>query len=84
MVSNEFRVNEGLSETAGAFDLQLPVGGFFGEDKSIPSGIELKNGGKAVLKFHAPAEKSVVVHRGVLEGPVIEMQKQPDGVWTAV
>jgi hypothetical protein len=31
-----------LSETADAFDPQLPVGGFFGEDKSIPAGIELK------------------------------------------
>ena len=84
MVSNEFYVNEGLSETADAFDPQLPVGGFFGEDKSIPPGIELKKGGKAVLKFYAPSAKSVVVHRGVLEGPVIVMQKQADGVWTAV
>jgi len=84
MLSNEFYVNEGLSETADAFDPQLPVGGIFGNDKPIPAGIELLNGGKAVLRFFAPSANSVIVHRGVSNGPVTELQKQEDGVWTAV
>ncbi|MDR2941936.1 MAG: hypothetical protein LBV17_05040 [Treponema sp.] len=84
MLSNKFRVNGGLSETADAFDPQLPVGGIFGNDKPIPAGIELLDGGKAILRFNAPAAKSVVVHRGVSNGPVTELQKQPDGVWTAI
>jgi len=84
MLSNEFRINEGLSETADAFDPQLPVGGFLAEDKPIPAGIELIGGNKAVLKFYAPSANSVIVHRGVSNGPVTELQKQPDGVWTAV
>jgi len=84
MLSNEFRINEALSETADAFDPQLPVGGVFGNDKLIPAGIQMLYGGKAVLEFYAPAANSVVVHRGVSDGPVTELQKQPDGVWTAV
>jgi len=84
MVSDKIKVNEGLTETADAFDPQLPMGGFLGRDKSIPSGIEFLDKGKALLRFHAPAAKSVIVHRGVSEGPVTELQKGTDGVWTAV
>jgi enterochelin esterase-like enzyme len=84
MLSNKFRVNAALSETADAFDPQLPLTGIFGTDKPIPAGIELLDGGKALLKFNAPAAKSVIVHRGVSDGPVTELQKQPDGVWTAI
>ncbi|GHT57547.1 hypothetical protein FACS1894109_09980 [Spirochaetia bacterium] len=83
MLSSEFKVNAALSETADAFDPQLPLGGPMQGNKSVPAGIELIHGGKAILRFNAPNAKSVIVHIGTLGGPVTEMQKGGDGVWSA-
>lgn len=80
---DEFRINAAFTETAAAFDPQLPLGGFFNNDKFIPTGIELVNSCKALLRFYAPNAKSVIVRTGFSEGPMIELQKQPDGIWTA-
>jgi len=83
MLSNEFKVNAALSETADAFDPQLPLGGPMQGNVSVPAGIELQNGGKAILRFNAPKAQSVIVHIGTSEGPVTPLAKGSDGVWSA-
>ncbi|MDR2649794.1 MAG: hypothetical protein LBB94_08795 [Clostridiales bacterium] len=75
------RVNAALTETADAFDPQLPMGGGFAGGKTIPSGIEYTGGGKAVLRFYAPSASSVDVRLGYPEGPAFGMERRTDGVW---
>jgi len=84
MLSNELRVNAALRETVTAFDPQLPMGYDFFGGKVIPEGIEYIKGNQAVLRFYAPDAKSVIVRLGYFEGPVVEMEKQQNGVWKAV
>jgi len=83
MLANELRVNAALYETAVAFDPQLPVGGGFIGGNVTPVGIEFVKGNKAVLRFNAPKANTVVVRLGYSEGPIVEMKKQSDGLWTA-
>ena len=83
-MEKRFGLNEALTETADAFDPQLPVGGVFGNDKVIPQGIEMRADGSALVRYHAPGARSVIVRTGFSQGPATELEKQPDGVWTAV
>jgi enterochelin esterase-like enzyme len=85
MFPNQNAINPALMETVTAFDPQSPLGGPFNGDQTISSGIKLIDGGrKALLSFYAPSANSVVVHRGVSNGPVTQLQKQPSGEWTAI
>lgn len=83
-MKKEVGLNAALTETADAFDPQLPVGGVFGKDKVIPQGVEILADGNAIVRYHAPGAKSVIVRTGFSEGPVTALEKQPDGVWNAV
>nr|AGS51645.1 endo-1,4-beta-xylanase A precursor [uncultured bacterium contig00017] len=74
--------NPAFTETVTAFDPQLPMTGFAGEDLGIPAGVTFTEDNKAVLSFRAPTANSVAVRLGHSEGPLHEMEKQANGVWT--
>jgi enterochelin esterase-like enzyme len=85
MLPDQRITNPALTETVTAFDPQLPLNGPFNGDIYQPSGtVLIENGRKALLSFNAPSAASVIVHRGVSDGPVTPLQKQPDGIWTAI
>jgi enterochelin esterase family protein len=81
MLSEKFKINAALTETANAFDPQMRVGGFDNKVWKMPEGIELFED-KAVLKFYAPDAKTVNVRRFYSEGPLTEMKKGDNGIWT--
>ncbi|MDR0903487.1 MAG: enterochelin esterase [Ruminococcus sp.] len=81
MLSKRIKINPAITETAVAFDPQIQLGGYSNESWKIPEGIELTEGA-AILKFYAPTAKSVAVRRYFSEGPLFEMEKGEDGIWT--
>jgi enterochelin esterase-like enzyme len=85
MLPDQRFLNPSLTETVTAFDPQLPLTDIFTHNIIQPTGTELiDQGRKALIRFHAPTASSVIVHRGVSDGPVTTLEKQPDGDWTAI
>ncbi|MDR0963814.1 MAG: hypothetical protein LBM60_04265 [Clostridium sp.] len=83
MAEKVFKVNPALTETAIAFDPQMPLGGPMNGNTTLPTGLSLTDGGKSVkLCFHAPQAQKVVVRRWVSNGPVTPMEKDEEGNWT--
>ncbi|MDR0943326.1 MAG: enterochelin esterase [Ruminococcus sp.] len=82
MLSESFKINAALTETAIAFDPQMKVGGYDNKIWKTPEGIELFPD-HAVLKFYAPDAKTVNVRRFYSEGPLTPMNKNEKGIWTA-
>jgi enterochelin esterase family protein len=80
MLSNEFKINQALTETVTAFDPQLQAGGFDPNGWKVPEGVELKDG-KVILKYYAPNAKSVAVRKYWSEGPIFPMERTDDGTW---
>lgn len=80
-------LNCAITSTSASFDPQLPLGWEVGtalhptSENTVPPGIMMLEGGKMRLNFMAGTAQSVVaeVHR-----QRHELEKQPDGLWTAV
>lgn len=83
MLSNKFRINAALTETADAFDPQLPLNGPMQGDVYTPAAIELIGDDKAILRYQAPEAQTVTVRLGWSEGTEVPMSKGDDGVWSA-
>ncbi|MDR0904008.1 MAG: hypothetical protein LBM59_05190 [Ruminococcus sp.] len=81
MLSKRIKINPALTETAIAFDPQIQLGGYSNKSWKIPEGIELLEN-SAILKFYAPTAKTVAVRRYWSEGPLTELAKGDDGIWT--
>ncbi|GHV43281.1 hypothetical protein FACS189490_13390 [Clostridia bacterium] len=81
-MSGNIKVNPALTETAVAFDPQMPVGGIFGGEKITPPGVTYLDGERAVLRFYAPTANTVAVRIGWLGGAKVDMEKQEEGIWT--
>lgn len=80
-------LNCAIASTSASFDPQLPLGKEVGtalhstSESTVPPGIMMLEGGKMRLNFMASTARSVTaeVHR-----QKYELEKQPDGLWTAV
>ncbi|MDR0987077.1 MAG: hypothetical protein LBL98_05235 [Ruminococcus sp.] len=81
MLSKKIKINSALTETAIAFDPQIQLGGYSNESWKVPEGTTLETD-HAILKFYAPTAKTVAVRRFWSEGPLTDLTKGEDGIWT--